>query len=926
MKLKFYPFLAISAVLAAVAIWPGAPQRNKQPGAGSKQASSDNPHTSYARLPLSFEANTGQMDTRVNYLARGAGYTIFLTHDETVLSLQDREHGSALVRLKLKGANTEARIEPLAELAGKSNYFIGNDPKLWRTDIPLYAKVRYTKVYPGIDVVYHGNQRQLEYHFVLDPKSDPRAIKLGFTGADKIDINASGDLVLHADGGDLVLQKPIAYQQIDGSRRTVRVDYSLSGKSLAQLSLGKYDNSKELIIDPVFLYATYLGGSGSDGANAIAVDALGNAYVAGQTNSTDFPVTPGAPQGTQPSDHSLGNPSAFVTKLNPAGNQIIYSTYLGGSCTDIAFGIAVNAAGEAYVTGTTGSGFNVQFNSPDCGPLNQPFQSFPQVHPVQPNYGGSSDAFVTKLNAAGNAIVYSTFLGGSGSEFGRAIAVDALGNAYVTGDTISPNFPTTPGAFQTTAQGGEDVFVSKISYDSVLQTTALAYSTYLGGGDLDSGRGIAVDFLGNIYVTGRTSSGSVDACGNISNPPVFPTTPTAYQPNIAPSQVNPGCMFGCCFNPNLADAFISKINPGGNGAADLVYSTYFGGGTAPSSVSDGAFDEGHAVTLDNSGNVYVTGVAGSTDFPTKNAFQNTWNGGTQPPGDGFVAKLQLNGGGSTDLIYSSYLGNSGSYTEGNGIVVDAFNNAYVGGTGPGAPIMPPNATPTPPCPICPPVQGYGAFYAKIDSMPTLQGMFSIPATQAGFGIGLDSLARVYLAGTAVSGLTTVSAAQPNFGGDGTDGFVVKIGPDCVVAPLNMIAWWQGENNTIDIIGGNNGSWIGNPGYAPGEVNTAFRFDGGSFVSVPAGSGSLNLTGTQMTIDGWINPSVQGKNAIYFGKTAYGFNDYVLLTDFQGPRRQLIGIVKTCAGFATCEFLVGGFAHTSFLPTSGHTLLLPTMAR
>jgi Concanavalin A-like lectin/glucanases superfamily/Beta-propeller repeat len=886
----------------------------------------------FAQLPLSFEANAGQTNSEVRYLARGAGYTIFLTANETVLSLKNGQRENAVVRLKLSGANPTRHIEPLDELAGKSNYFIGSDPKLWRTDVPLYSKVRYSKVYSGIDVVYHGSQQQLEYDFVVAPGADPNEIKLEFAGADKIDINADGNLVLYAGGGELVLQKPIAYQQVNGERHAVNVGYHLKGKSQAALLLAQYDAGKELVIDPVFLYSTYLGGSGSDGANAIAVDAMGNAYVAGQTNSFDFPVTAGAPQSTQPSDTPNGNPSAFVTKLNPSGNAIVYSTYLGGSCTDIAFGIAVNAAGEAYITGTTGSGFNVQFNSPDCGPLNQPFQQFPQVNAFQATYGGSSDAFVTKLNSAGNAIVYSSFLGGGGSEFGRAIAVDALGNAYVTGETISmspqtTNFPTTPGAYQTSNAGSEDAFVTKVSYNPLTQTTSLAYSTYLGGGGGDVGRGIAVDALGNAYVTGLTRSGAVDGCNNpdpFAQPP-FPTTPGAYQTMMAPSQPNNSCMF-CCrdqfgnpigtpVNPNLQDAFVTKLNSTGTA---LIYSSYFGGGTLPPTINDGAFDEGHAIALDSAGNVYITGVAGSatsmppmaSDFPTKNAFQSTWNGGTAPPGDGFIAKFQLNGGGASDLIYSSYLGNNGSYTEGNGIAVDSFNNAYVGGTGPGALLSASPTPPPPPGPPMPPPTAYGAFFAKIDPSPALQGIFALPSTQSGSGIALDPLAHVYLTGTTLSGFATVNAAQPNFGGDGTDAFVIKLAPDCVIAPPNMISWWQGENNTVDIIGGNNGTWIGTANYAPGEVNTAFSFDGGSFVSVPAGSGSLNITGTQVTIDGWVYPTVLGKNAIYFGKTAYGFNDYVLLTDFGGPNNtppgQLIGIVKTCAGFATCEHLVGGF--------------------
>ena len=256
-------------------------------------------------------------------------------------------------------------IAPIDQLPGKGNYFIGNDPKQWHTDVPLFSKVRYHDVYPGVDVVYHGKQRQLEYDFIVTAGADPSAIKLDFTGTDKIDLNSGGDLVLLAGGGELVLQKPIAFQEIDGKRRGVEVDYILKGKASAQLKVAQYDASKELIIDPVFLYSTYLGGTGNEQANAIAVDPLGNAYVTGQTSSTNFPTVNAYQSSLGDDSSTIGNGDAFVTKLNPAGDTIIYSTYLGGSCTDIGFGIAVNAAGEAYVTGTTGSGFNVQFNTPD---------------------------------------------------------------------------------------------------------------------------------------------------------------------------------------------------------------------------------------------------------------------------------------------------------------------------------------------------------------------------------------------------------------------------------------------------------------------------------------------------------------------------------------------------------------------------------
>src|SRR6267143_3896523 len=600
-------FAAVAAFFLSAVLFLTLSIRTSHPPVLAKNAATL--RTAFAQLPLSFEANAGQTDSQVRYLARGAGYTIFLTANATVLSLQDRQHENAVIRLHLNGANAAAKIEPIDQLPGKSSYFIGNDPKEWRTDVPLFSKVRYENVYPGIDVVYHGSQRQLEYDFVVAPGADPNAIKLDFQGADKIDIDDAGDLLLHVRGGELYLRKPVVYQVINGARREVKGNYVLKQKSRVGFEVAKYDASKALVIDPVILYSTYLGGGGNEDGYGIAVDALGAAYVTGHTNSLNFP-TMNAYQATLGDDSATsGNGDAFVTKYD-ANGVLVYSTYLGGSCTDIGFGIAVNAAGEAYITGTTGSGINPQSQMPDCSPLNNPFKEFPQVHAFQ-NYAGSSDAFVTKLNAAGNDLIYSSFLGGGGSEFGRAIAVDARGNAYVTGDTISKspqttNFPTTPGAFQTSNAGGEDAFVSKITYDPLTSTTSLAYSTYLGGGSLDSGRGITVDALGNAYVTGTTGSGAVDVCNN-PDPfaqPAFPTTPNAYQTAMAPSPVNPNCVGPCCLTPNIFDAFVSKINPAGGGASDLVYSTYLGGETQAVQ-STSAFDEGHAIALDKTGNVYV---------------------------------------------------------------------------------------------------------------------------------------------------------------------------------------------------------------------------------------------------------------------------------------------------------------------------------
>src|SRR3989449_4869999 len=499
---------------------------------------------SYGKLPLSFEANHGQTDRRVKFLSRGRGYSLFLTSNETVLSLSKpatptaqrrmdtvamRQEGAenkaittTVLRMRLVDANPAADISGLEELPGKSNYFIGNDPKKWRTSVPNYARVKYRDIYPGVDLVYYGNQREIEYDFLVAPGGDPKAIRLGMEGAKKAVIDAQGDLVLHTDDGDVRLQKPTVYQEVDGAKQAIAGHYVLRDERQAGFEIGSYDANKTLVIDPVLAYSTYLGGSTIDQGFGIAVDSAGNAYVAGDTISTNFPTTPGAFQTT------FGGPfccmgDAFVTKLNALGSGLVYSTYLGGGGNDQGNGIAVDSAGHAYVTGFT---------------LSTNFPTTPGA--FQTASGGGPDAFVTKLNALGSGLVYSTYLGGSGDDEGNGIAVDSAGNAYVTGLTFSfpasNNFPTTPGAFQTTSFLGVP-FVTKLNPTG----SALVYSTYLevfGGFFVDEGLGIAVDSVGNAYVTGETFT---------FNP--FPTTPGAFQTTSG---------------GGLQDAFVTKLNPTGS--------------------------------------------------------------------------------------------------------------------------------------------------------------------------------------------------------------------------------------------------------------------------------------------------------------------------------------------------------------------------
>jgi hypothetical protein len=688
--------------------------------------------SSYGDLPLSFEANVGQADAAVRYLAHGSGYALALTDSGAALSLAQGGAGgaSALLQLQLVGANATPVVVGLNEQAGHSNYLLGNDPSQWHTDVPLFGRVEYQQVYPGIDLVFYGNdQHQLEYDFDLAPGADPSPIALRFSGAQGQAVDAQGDLVLHLAGGDVVQQAPVVYQEVGGVRSAVAAAYVVNGDGSVGLALGGHDRTQALVVDPVLTYATYLGGSGNDEGRAIAVDGSGDAYVTGSTTSPNFPIA-------SPIQATLGGQGdAFVTKLNAAGSALVYSTYLGGSAGDSGFGIAVDGAGNAYVTGRTLSG--------DFPTTAGAFQTAPRAF---------GDAFVAKLNAAGNALVYSTYLSGSyspnGDTQGSAIAVDGTGNAYVTGQTFATDFPTTAGAFQTTNHGYVNAFVTKLNAAG----SALVYSTYLGGTGFnasgtfygDFGFGIAVDGPGNAYVTGYTVATN------------FPTA------NPLQAAIR-----------GFANAFVAKLNVAGSA---LVYSTYLGGSGNAGSFAN---DAGSGIAVDGAGNAYVTGETNSTDFPTTaGAFQ------TAPRSyiNAFVAKLNAAG---NALVYSTYLGGSGNGSRflgdtGNGIAVDGAGNAYVTGT-----------TRSPDFPTANPLQaalgGFNtAFVAKLNAAGSaLVYSTYLGGNDLGFGIGVDGAGNAYVTGSTSTDFPTANPFQAAFGGGADDAFVAKlpsIGPLVYTAP------------------------------------------------------------------------------------------------------------------------------------------------
>ncbi|HKV81724.1 MAG TPA: SBBP repeat-containing protein [Candidatus Sulfotelmatobacter sp.] len=689
-------------------------------------------------LPLAFEANQGQTDPQVKYTARGNGYSVFLTANDTVfaigsakrqaappsriagahsLPLATEKMQSAAIDMRLVGGNLKPEIVAGNEVPGVINYYAGSDPKNWHTGVKQYSSVSYRDVYPGVNMVFHGAQRQLEFDFVVSPGADPKTIGLGFKGAQKLATDASGNLLLASSAGDVVLHKPVAYQEKDGKREIVEAAFQVRNGNEVGLNLGTYDRGQELVIDPSLSYSTYLGGTAEDDAYAIAIDGSGNAYVTGQTKSINFPKVTGAFQGT-----NAGSFDIFVSKIAANGSSLIYSTYIGGSGDDSGNAIAVDGSGNTYVAGGTTSSTD-----------------FPLQNANQTTFGGGSvDAFVLELASSGGSLTFSTYLGGSGDDVANGIAVDNTG-VYVVGSTRSSDFPL-QSAFQS-SHGTSTAFVTKLTPGTPV---ALAYSTYLGGGTNDFASSVAVA-SGNAYVTGATTDST------------FPVTATAFQSTC-------GTAANC--NGGSQDAFVTVFNS--TGSAPLVYSTFLGGQ---------ANDQGLGIAVDSSGNAYVTGLTQSSQFPVKSPLQSTFKGGTQ---DAFVAKLDPSASPAANtLVYSTFLGGTQS-DAGSGIAVDGSGNAYVTG-----------GTSSSDFPTAAATQGTiggmaDAFVTQISASGSL--VFSTflggalnentnggnPLNPVG-AIAVDSAgANIYVAGnTASSPFPVITGSLQTTLGGGTDAFVAK---------------------------------------------------------------------------------------------------------------------------------------------------------
>jgi hypothetical protein len=746
------------------------------------------------QLPIRFEENKGQVDPAVRYLARSSGYDLFLTADDAVVVLKgsasaapaplpsppgardqraisSQERDSAVVRMRLVGARSAPRFTALDPLPGRTHYLVGNEPSRWRPGLVSHGRVRVEDVYPGIDLVYYGNERQLEYDLVVAPGVDPGVIALAFSGARRLEVDAAGDLIVHVPGRQLRMRKPLVYQEHDGARHEVLGHYVLLGPDRVGFRVGAHDAAQALVIDPVLLYSTYLGGSSDDTLTGVAVDSSGHVYVAGYTYSTDYPTTPGA---VQPHFAGGSQRDAFVTKLAPDGT-LVYSTYLGGTNDDTASDMAVDSLGRVWVVGATWSTDFPSPNPPTATPtgLNgfvaqltadgsalvyssvlggSRFDSmsrvaidssgsiylagytesadFPTVNPVQPGCAASfqGDVFLAKLDANTKNPVYSTCLGGSGFESVVGIGVDAGGNLYVGGETGSTDFPT-KNPVQANLGGGaypRDAFLAKVDANG-----ALVYSTYLGGYGYDNEyiQAFAVDGGGNAYIVGGTGSSN------------FPTA-NAVQPALGGS----------------IDGFVTKLD--GQGA--FVYSTYLGG-------SD--LDEIYGITTDAAGNAYLTGITSSTNFPTTPGVLQPRYGGN---GNAFVTKLSPTGA----LLYSTFLGGSG-VAGGQGLAADSSGSVYVTGYSRSADFP----TPPPDWVACPGRGGSNpdAFVAKL-AVDACALVYSACLGGTGYDggrwVALDKSGNAYVVGMTYSTdfPTTPDAPQRTYGGGwGRDAFVARIG-------------------------------------------------------------------------------------------------------------------------------------------------------
>jgi uncharacterized repeat protein (TIGR01451 family) len=665
----------------------------------SSLKSKPNARAILGQLPIIFEPNQGQADSRAKFLASGPGYNLFLTTSGAVLALRTA-HASGqgtserFVSMKLVGANPATALSGADPLPGKSNYLIGNDPHKWHSGISQFGGVRYASVYPGIDLIFYGNQGHLEYDFRVAPGADLSQAELQFDGASKLELSG-GDLILTgADAGGLRLQAPQVYQR-DGDRHTpVAGHFVLRAANRVGFEIGAYDRSRELIIDPVLDFSTYFGGSGTETSPSVAVNGNGNIYIAGTTQGSPAPSFPNGPTVGNPPQTLIGplsltttSPShIFVAEIDPSQPAtVVYETFIGGTGTDTSIGIGVDNSGDAYIVGNT--------SSTDFPIAGIPYQTAPETKTQCTGSPTCTSVFVTELNPTGSAPpIYSSYLSGNGDDQASGMAIDTRGDVFITGtttsnDTPSPTdaFPATylPVPYQSTPKTSPQFFATEVN-TRIPSVGGIAYSTYFGGATpapaVAVGGGIAVDSLGNMYFSGTTNfynsgSGQFGDSGQSEDFPIL----NAYQPclDTPPPLVllNPNTC-SAPTTPYPTDAFVAKINPQGAVGLQLLWSTYFGG-----SVNE----TGPAVAVDSqAGNIYLTGETNSSDFnlPTGIApFQLCLD---TPPVTPPVLTCSVTSTPTTPALFDAYVARlSNPVQNGSGTPVNVALNyfTYLGGTG-----------------------------------------------------------------------------------------------------------------------------------------------------------------------------------------------------------------------------------------------------
>lgn len=637
---------------AALAVLPGAAARPGLTAGGAEFA-----QRSLSALPWRFEQNRGQAPAGTAFIARGANYQVLIGPAGPVMRFRRADGKPGQLGTVIRGGNRRAAISGEQPTAARANYLIGNQPDKWLENVPGFSRVRYSNVYPSIDLIFYGNEKNLEFDFEVKPGGDPKRISLTWTGAGKVRKDADGNLIIDTPAGEVRWAKPIIYQSLKGNRTEIAGGFRLNN-NVASFDIARYDPSGTLVIDPTVAFATFIGGPGNESVHGLALDSNGNIIVAGVTSSTNLPtistvVQPGYNGSTQ--DTITGD--AFIASLQPSGSAVNWITYLGGSADDLAYGVAVDSSNNIYITGMT--------NSTNFPVKNAAYGTFLGAGGNKLNPLG--DAFLTKLNSAGQ-LVYSTYFGGSADDWGTAVTVDNSGDAYIAGWTLSTNLPVGASSYQKGYKGNGgnpdycsgcgpvittgDAFAAKFDPNG-----KFLWTTYIGGTLDDFASAIAVDKTGNVYVAGTTQSSN------------FPVSAGAFQTTYGGEstvQAQP--------NIHMGDAFVVKLDPNG---ANLLYGTYLGG-----SGDDGAY----GLAIDSSGDAYVTGATVSPNFPvTAGAFQSTFKGPSTAPivsnhptfvyGDAFVAKLNPTG---TALLYATYFGGSGDDC-GQAIAIDSNGNAYITG-------------------------------------------------------------------------------------------------------------------------------------------------------------------------------------------------------------------------------------------------------